>query len=374
MIQVCSRCSTRWNVRDRQRAWCPHCNGVLWAPLTPEQEAELQSTLPGPAAGPSPSGQAPPRLGPGYRWIAVRPGPPPPLPHRPRPLGPTPRYPVIPRWTLMGGPIQAVAQPNSGERAAPSQRTLEKVLGGTIAALGVAALVHVLIYVLMIVNRTRLLHPLIAGGAVWLGRLSGLVAIAAVVGCAVVLTRWLLARRAAAFARARLAETRPAWAVWAGCLVPVVNLAWAPVFVMELAGREDRLARLRRPIVVWWVVWAASTAAAVLATATSRADGAQGIANNIVATTVAYLLGLAAVVTAARVVEGFERRSMGRPAHHWVVVADGGDAGPAPRSQDGQDGKGGKAGAAGKDGAATSAPPAAGPGTALEPDGREPAA
>ena len=32
MIQVCSRCGTRWNVRDRQRVWCPRCNGTLLAP------------------------------------------------------------------------------------------------------------------------------------------------------------------------------------------------------------------------------------------------------------------------------------------------------------------------------------------------------
>jgi len=104
-----------------------------------------------------------------------------------------------------------------------------------------------------------------------LGRLAGLAAIAAVVSCPVVLTRWLLARRSVAFARLHLPETRPAWALWVGCLVPVVNLAWAPVFVMELAKREDRLDRLRKPIVVWWAVWAASTAVAIFATATSSA-------------------------------------------------------------------------------------------------------
>ncbi|HRD14262.1 MAG TPA: hypothetical protein PLI79_20625, partial [Mycobacterium sp.] len=32
MIQVCSQCGTRWNVRDRQRAWCPRCHGALMAP------------------------------------------------------------------------------------------------------------------------------------------------------------------------------------------------------------------------------------------------------------------------------------------------------------------------------------------------------
>ncbi|WP_409435709.1 DUF4328 domain-containing protein [Mycobacterium sp. SMC-14] len=359
MIQVCSRCNTRWNVRDRQRAWCPRCNGALWAPLTPEQEAELQWTQPGPPAPPPAVGEAPPRLGPGYRWIAVRPGPPPPQSPARRPLGPTPRYSVMPRWTLMGGPIRTAAQSKTGERVAPTARSLEKTLAAAIAALGVAALVHVLIYVLMIVNRTMLLNPLVAGGAVWLGRLAGLAAIAAVVACAVVLTRWLLARRSVTFARLHLPETRPAWAVWAGCLVPVVNLAWAPVFVMELAKREGRLDRLRKPIVMWWAVWTASTAVAIFATATSWADGAQGIADNMVATVVAYLLGLAAVVTAARVVEGFERRSMGRPAHHWVVVADGRDTAaespPAP------------AAAAKPDEATTPAP-------AREPDGREPAA
>ncbi|WP_420108674.1 DUF4328 domain-containing protein [Mycolicibacter arupensis] len=360
MIQVCSRCNTRWNVREQQRGWCPRCNGALWAPLTPEQEAQLQWTQPGPQAAPATSGGAPPRQGPGYRWIAVRPGPPPPQGPQRRPLGPTPRYSVMPRWTLMGAPVRAVAQPKSAERTAPTVRSLERALGGAIAALGIAAVIHALIYVLMIVNRTRLLNPLLAGGAVWLGRLAGLAAIMAVVNCAVMLIRWLIARRAAAFARAHVPESRPAWALWAGCLVPVVNLAWAPVFVMELAKRENRLAPLRKAIVIWWAVWAASTAAAVFATATSWADGAQAIGNNMVATVFAYLLGLAAVVTAARVVEGFERRSMGRPAQHWVVVPDGREPAPAvPRPI--------SAGAPKPEEATTPAP-------ALESDGREPAA
>ena len=32
VIQVCSQCGTRWNVRDRQRTWCPRCHGTLLAP------------------------------------------------------------------------------------------------------------------------------------------------------------------------------------------------------------------------------------------------------------------------------------------------------------------------------------------------------
>ncbi|CAJ1505865.1 DUF4328 domain-containing protein [[Mycobacterium] kokjensenii] len=356
-------------MRDRQRAWCPHCNGALWAPLTPEQEAELQRSASGPpAAGPAapPAAGGPPpaqpRSGPGYRWIAVRPGPPPPQPPPQRPPGPTPRYATIPRWTLMGAPAPAAAPAKSAGPVAPEPRTMERALGGAIAALGIAALVHALIYALMLINRTTLLNPWIAGGAVWLGRLAGLAAIAAVFGCAVVLTRWLLARRSAAFTRRHLPESRSARAIWAGCLVPVVNLAWAPVFVMELASREGRLERLRKPIVVWWVVWAAATAVAVFATATSRADDAQGIANNVVATVLAYLLGLAAVLTAARVVEGFERRSIGRPAHHWVVVSDGRDSAPPEPS------------APPRDTAADPDPDAEPPTEVLKSAGREPAA
>ena len=76
------------------------------------------------------------------------------------------------------------------------------------------------------------------------------------------------------------------------------------------------------------------------------------------ATVIAYLLGLAAVLTAARVVEGFEQRSMGRPAHHWVVVPD--DRDPAP--------------AAVSDPVGTATPPEPDAAAADEPGGREPAA
>ncbi len=95
MIQVCSQCGTRWNVRDKQRSWCPRCNGTLLAP---------EATAPSPPAGPNawrPGPRSGPRLPPGYRWIAVRPGPPPPPRRRRKPLGPTPRYLGIPRWGLV---------------------------------------------------------------------------------------------------------------------------------------------------------------------------------------------------------------------------------------------------------------------------------
>jgi type VI protein secretion system component VasK len=104
--------------------------------------------------------------------------------------------------------------------------------------------------------------------------------------------------------------------------VPVSNLVWAPIFVIELAGVEERLTWLRRPIVAWWLTWVASTAVSAFSIATSFAEDAQGIADNTVTTIVAYLLALAALLLAFKVFVGFERQPVERPSKRWVVVAD----------------------------------------------------
>ncbi len=176
----------------------------------------------------------------------------------------------------------------------------------TMAVFGVAAFVHLVRYGLLIINRGILLNPWVAGAATWLGVGVSVLAIFMVVASAVVLTNWLIGRRAAAYAYRGQPDPRPLWALRAGCLVPVVNLAWAPVFVIELAGVEERLTWLRRPIVVWWLVWVASTVVSVFSIATSFATEAQAIANNTVTTTVAYLLALAALLLVMKVFDGFE--------------------------------------------------------------------
>jgi hypothetical protein len=104
--------------------------------------------------------------------------------------------------------------------------------------------------------------------------------------------------------------------------VPLVNLFWGPVFVLELAGVEERLNWLRRPIVVWWIVWFFSTAVAGFSIATSFTQDPQGIADNTVTTIVAYLLGLAALLLAMKVFLGFERQPVEQPAKRWVIVRD----------------------------------------------------
>ena len=95
MIQVCSRCGTRWNVRDRQRVWCPRCNGTLLAPsrrVTARRSGARVRPHPPCARAVRRRQTGPPRLPPGYRWIAVRPGAAPPPAAGDANLGPTPRY------------------------------------------------------------------------------------------------------------------------------------------------------------------------------------------------------------------------------------------------------------------------------------------
>lgn len=273
------------------------------------------------AARPSSRNATPPRLPPGYRWIAVRPGTPPPPRRGRRPLGPTPRYAVIPRWGLTDH-FEHVEQEQSAPRTGPAPAKVRSLLVATMIVLGAAALIHLVRYALLIINRSMLLNPWIAGSATWLGVGISVIAMFMVFASAVVLANWLVARRAAAFAHRGHVDPRPGWALRAGCLVPLVNLAWAPVFVLELAGVEERLTWLRRPVVAWWLVWLASYAVSIWSIATSFTQDAQGIADNTVTTTVAYLLALAALLLAFKVFEGFERQPVERPSKRWVVVAE----------------------------------------------------
>ena len=247
-------------------------------------------------------------------------------------------------------------------RRAPPAARVRTAFFVTAVALGAAALVHLVRYLLLIINRNTLLNWLVADSAALLSVLASLAAITAVITCAVILTRWLIARRAAAFAHWGRSESRPRWALWVGtllppsaamvlaitfavvlatsghspswalmagcvalCCLPLLAAVWALVYVIELAKTEDHYARLRGVIWGWWLMWLLSTVTSVFASVTSGAQDAQGIANNTVAIIVAYLLALAAVLATARVFEGFERKPVQRPAHRWVVVADDGD-------------------------------------------------
>jgi hypothetical protein len=200
----------------------------------------------------------------------------------------------------------------------------------TIAVLGVAALLHIARYVLLIVNRDTLLNPVVAGLATWVAVAASAAAMLAIVGTAFVLTEWLIARRAAAFGRDSMPDPRPTRAVRAGCLVPLVNWVWAPTYIVELASIEGRYRYMRPLIWAWTLLFVLSTVVSTFATVTSFPDDTQGIANNTVSFIVAYLMAMAATVAAARLVFAFERTPVERPAHRWLVVADDKQSGSEP--------------------------------------------
>ena len=251
----------------------------------------------------------------------MRPGPPPPPRSRRRPLGPTPRYLAIPRWGL----VDRIAAPeDSGaqsERRGPSPNVVRATLLAAAGVFALAAAAHTLRYLLLLINRTMLLPPFVAMAVLLMGILISLAAVAAVIATAAVTTSWLIARRSAAFGHHGKGDPRPEWTLWAGCLIPLVNLVWAPVFVVELAHAERIAARQRGPITLWWIAWIFSTAISAWAIWTSSATEPQGVADNTVTMVIAYLAGLVTLLLLWRVFNGFVSKPVDRPQHRWVIVA-----------------------------------------------------
>jgi hypothetical protein len=203
----------------------------------------------------------------------------------------------------------------------------------TMFALAFAVVVHIANYALLLYNRSKLLNPIVAGAATWAGVAASVLVFFTLIATTVVLTNWLIARRRAAYARHEMPDPRPAWQLWLGCLLPLVNLFWAPVFVIELARVEGRLAWLRTPIVVWWCAWWVSFLVSMFSFATSFTRDAQGIANNTVVITIAYLTALAALLLTVKMYRGFEHQAVDRPVKRWVMVeVEAPEAAEAPKA------------------------------------------
>lgn len=234
-------------------------------------------------------------------------------------MGPAPRYSHTPRWGLNQEFVSTAAESDQ-IRPGPSAKMVHATTVVAMSALGAAAFLHVVRYILLLINRTVLLNPWVAAAGTWLAVAASVVALFAVVTVAVVLINWLITRRATVYERVGGTEPRRRWWLWLASLVPVLNLFWTPVFVMELAAAENRLRVLRRPIITWWVVWAAATLMAAWSIATSFTADPQGIADNTITTTLAYLAGMAALRYVHRVYLAFEGSTADRLVRRWVVA------------------------------------------------------
>ncbi|MCV7191770.1 DUF4328 domain-containing protein [Mycolicibacterium brumae] len=327
MIQVCSTCGTRWNVRDRERVWCPRCRGSLLPP-TGQTPARTPTTPPPVSSPAAPEPPRSPGLPAGFRWIAVRPGGPPQRRQRSQGLGPTPRYSYIPRWGLTDDIVPVETDAHDAPQRAGSPSVVRLMITLTLWALGVAAGAHLLSYLALVLNRTVLLYPVVAVAINVLTVLTAALAVAAVFTCTMALTAWLIDRRRRAFAELGQTEPRSAAEIWIGCLMPLWNLFWAPTYVVELARADNRHNRLRKPITVWWVLFALSALLSTVVTVISLlavlpwhfAADTQGVADTTLAAVFAYLLAAATLLAVRRVFDGFEQPVTQRVARRWVMV------------------------------------------------------
>ena len=142
--------------------------GVECAPTAPADAPERQTPAAAAAGIPLDRGAAGPPRRPGVRGGAT--GPDAAL------CGDSP---------LGSGGAVRIADASSGPpRRGPSVAAVRATLIATMAVLGVAALVHVVRYALLIINRTVLLNPVVAGAATWLGVAVSVVAMFMVVASA----------------------------------------------------------------------------------------------------------------------------------------------------------------------------------------------
>lgn len=244
---------------------------------------------------------------PRIRWLARRPPETLPVPRRaPSAPRPTPRYSATPRWGLRQDfrPV-----PADREGLAETAASLTPfALRLTTVIVVAAALAEVFAYLLLVINRSGPVSAWLAWPATIGVFALGWLAVIAVVGLTVVLALWLQASRARAFAELGTAEPRQAWQLWVYCLVPLVNLAAAPVLVLEVVRAQHRAAGVtadRRVMFIrrWWAAWVVLTIVTMGCVAYSRAvGGLQHGADAMVYTALTYVLAGAFLLVTARVV------------------------------------------------------------------------
>ncbi|HEY5856738.1 MAG TPA: DUF4328 domain-containing protein [Aldersonia sp.] len=296
-VQICARCGTQWPVRGVPQQWCAYCRGVLLAPSRLDAPAPVRA----------------------YRWVArapERPRRPIGLPSRP---AATPRYDHVPPWGLLDpppSPPQAMRRP-LGRLAA----RLRPLLIATTVLFVLAAGAELGRYGVLLVNRSRLISPIvlaISDALVWacagLALLFGLLSALAAVG-------WLIDRRQARFAELGRSDPRRVRTLVAGCVVPVVNLVAPGVLLTELVAGRSR--SRRRAVRVWWCVWLVGAGFAAAAVAWRIADTLQAQANGVLFTAFTDVVAAGVAATTLWLVgelDGRDVRGRRPEPRRWLVA------------------------------------------------------
>ncbi|RJO77063.1 DUF4328 domain-containing protein [Nocardia panacis] len=301
VVQPCARCGARWAVQGAPQHWCPRCRGVLLSPAPIDAPPERRN----------------------YRWVARRPDQ---RARRPgsggaRATG-TPSYAEMPRWGLRDTPPAAAAA-----RRLPLARFEVRSSGLLVAAavaFGVAALAELLRYSILLHNRTRLIDPLVLALSDYFVIAAAAVALVGGLFAALGALGWLIAMRERAFGARGGRDPRPVWALALGCLVPVVNLVWPGVFLIETLGPRPEPHALRA-VRIWWAGWVGGALLAAVAALWHLADSLQAKADGVLAAMYTDLAAAGmAVLTlwVMRLMEGRDLRGRERIAHRWVVAVD----------------------------------------------------
>ncbi|MEE2058122.1 DUF4328 domain-containing protein [Rhodococcus artemisiae] len=291
--QICVRCESRWPVSYQARQWCPSCRGLLLSPV------DTHVAVP------------PNRRN--FRWV-VRPQQSEPAedtaPRAPQSTA-TPSYDEIPRWGLLDRPRPHDEEPTRAETLAGLAPTL---LAGTAAVFGLAAVAELARYVLLLVNRTRLIEPIVlalSDSAVWATQIVGpLVALAAAVASGL----RLIEVRGRVFADHGTSDPRSPGSVLFGVVVPGVNLVLPGVFLTEIAHDRPRILRAVR---IWWVLIVSNAVLFVFVLFWRQRDALQARADAVLLTAVVAAMAAVVALGALYVVRLFDGADLwGRPLEH----------------------------------------------------------
>ncbi|ANY21636.1 DUF4328 domain-containing protein [Gordonia terrae] len=341
MIDLCPRCRIQAPHRPgRER--CPRCGGPLSVvddaarALAARRESSVRPSGPG-HPGPRHPGPTSAPAGRLYRsrnvrWVARR--PPEAVPARRGPVGRRgprliPRYVYVPTWGLHDEPTTADAAHQKLDDSR-SRLGLALVLAGS--ALTASALVHLVRYILLVVNRDRPLPEFLIIASDWLTVFVGVVAFLGFVLATLAFMRWVLELRADTYASAGLLDPRrPGW-VAALSGLPLVNLIGAPLVLQEVAahrvGQDPSLdadlvgRRLRKLWVAWILVNVAAGAAIVARLIAWRSDSLQTGANALAMVIVSTAISAAFAFWMARRVRTLFGAAAAAPVptRRWVAV------------------------------------------------------
>lgn len=301
VVQVCARCAARWPVVGAPVQWCPRCAGVLLAPL------ETRAHLP------------PERRG--FRWIARNPlrrvgltgvdGS--------RPPAETPHYSEIPRWGLKDTPPPE--RPKNADRSEQFADLAGYMLVLTAIVYAAAAVAEVGRYVILLVNRSRLIDPVVLAVSdisVFVLQASGMLTALFAAICSVF---WLLRERRRTFERSRTVDPRRPVEIALGCAVPVLNLVMPGIFLLELVRRDPRAVLLIR---IWWVTWAFGAALVCLNWLWGTQSGLQAMADGVALSAFTAAVASGTAILTLLVLRRLENRTLtGRAGNQtrWVLAS-----------------------------------------------------